>query len=406
VSERRFDLVLHGATGYVGRLTARHLAERAGGGRIALSGRSEQRLGQVRDELGVDWPLVVTDATDPTSVDRLAARTAVVATTVGPYHKYGLPLVRACAERGTAYCDLTGETLFVRASADAAHERAVATGARIVHSAGFDSVPSDLGVWMLHEQARADGAGTLGQTVFVLVSVRGGVSGGTIDSVRAELREMADPAQRRLLADPYALSPDRAADPSGAGEGDAVLPGRDPVLGRWVAAYPFGPHDSRIVRRTNALLGHPYGPGFRYRERLAVGRGPAAPVVAGLVTAGMGAFVAGMRLPPTRLLLDRVLPAPGRGPSARTRSGGHFRVEVHTVTSTGARYVATVGADADPGYGATAVIFGEAALSLAQDDLTGPGGVLTPAAALGGHLVARLRDRGLELSVRRTVTGP
>jgi short subunit dehydrogenase-like uncharacterized protein len=401
VSERRFDLVLHGATGYVGRLTARHLAERAGGGRIALSGRSEQRLRDVRDELGVDWPLVVTDATDPASVSRLAARTAVVATTVGPYHRYGLPLVRACAEHGTSYCDLTGETLFVRASADAAHAQAAATGARIVHSAGFDSVPSDLGVWLLHEQVRADGEGTLGETVFALVSARGGVSGGTIDSVRAELQEMADPAQRRVLADPYALSPDRSADPSGAGEGDSLLPGPDPVLGRWVAAYPFGPHDSRIVRRSNALLGHAYGPGFRYRERLAVGGGPAAPVVAGLITAGMGAFVAGMRLPLTRQLLDHVLPAPGRGPSARTRSGGHFRVEVHTVTSTGARYVATVAADADPGYGATAVIFGEAALSLAQDDLTGPGGVLTPAAALGGHLVARLRDRGLDLSVRR-----
>jgi short subunit dehydrogenase-like uncharacterized protein len=402
MSSRRFDLVLHGATGYVGRLTARHLAERAGGLRVGLSGRSEQRLRAVRDELGVDWPLVVTDATDPAAVAGLAEGTRVVATTVGPYRRYGLPLVEACAEHGTSYCDLTGETLFVRASADAAHERAVGTGARIVHSAGFDSVPSDLAVWLLYERARADGAGTLGDTVLVLVSARGGVSGGTVESVRGVLEEMTDSAQRRLLADPYALSPDRPADPSGAGERDPLLPARDPLLGRWVAPNPFGPHDSRIVRRSNALLGHAYGPGFHYREWLGVPGGPAAPVVAAAVTAGLGAFVASLRLPPTRALLDRLLPGPGQGPSERTRTGGHFRVEVHTVTSTGARYTATVAADADPGYGATAEIFGEAALSLALDDLTGPGGVLTPAAALGGHLVSRLRDRGLDLSVRRT----
>ena len=143
MTDRRLDLVLHGATGYVGRLTARHLAERAGGLRVGLSGRSEQRLRAVRNELGVDWPLLVTDAGDRASVVELAAASAVVATTVEPYRRYGLPLVEACAEHGTSYCDLTGETLFVRASADAAHRQAVATEARIVHSAGFDSVPSD-----------------------------------------------------------------------------------------------------------------------------------------------------------------------------------------------------------------------------------------------------------------------
>ena len=401
MTDRRLDLVLHGATGYVGRLTARHLAERAGGLRVGLSGRSEQRLRAVRNELGVDWPLLVTDASDRASVVELAAASAVVATTVGPYRRHGLPLVEACAEYGSSYCDLTGETLFVRASADAAHQRAVATQARIVHSAGFDSVPSDLGVWLLHDKVRADGAGTLGETVLVLVSARGGVSGGTVESARGVVEDMSDPAQRRILADPYALSPDRGAEPSGAGELDPLLPGRDPLLHRWVAPYPFGPHNSRIVRRSNALLGHRYGPRFRYRERLAIGGGPAAPVLAGLVTVGMAAFVAGMRLPLTRTLLNRLLPAAGQGPSERTRATGHFRVEVHTVTSTGARYVATVAADSDPGYGATAVMFGEAALSLAQDDLTAPGGVLTPAAALGGQLVNRLRDRGLELSVHR-----
>jgi short subunit dehydrogenase-like uncharacterized protein len=395
------DLVLHGATGFVGRLVAAELAG-AGDVRIGLSGRSADRLRAVRDELGVDWPLLVTDALDPASVAALAGSTKVVATTVGPYHRYGLPLVEACAAAGTSYCDLTGETLFVRRSHEVAHQRARETGARIVHSAGFDSVPADLGVLLLHERVRADGAGTLGPTALALLSVKGGVSGGTVDSARAELAEMsADPAVRKILADPYALSPDRAADPAGRDEKDPLLPGRNALLGRWVAPYPFGPHDSRIVRRSNALLGHAYGPGFRYSEHLAVGGGPAAPVVAGLVTAGLGAFAGGMRFGPTRAVLDRLLPSPGHGPSEQRRKSGHFRVEVHTRTSTGARYVATVAAQGDPGYAATAVIFSEAALSLALDPLDSPGGVLTPAAAMGSALIRRLRDRGLTLTTDR-----
>jgi short subunit dehydrogenase-like uncharacterized protein len=397
MSTRPYELVLHGATGFVGRLVAEHLVAHAGGARVALSGRSAERLAALRDGLGVDWPLLVTEGTDAESVATLARSADVVATTVGPYGKYGLPLVKACAEAGTSYCDLTGETLFVRDSADAAHERARETGARIVHSAGFDSVPSDLGVHLLHRQVRADGEGTLGETALVVVSARGGVSGGTIDSMRSELDSAA--ARKDVFTDPYALSPDRAADPSGAGEKDPLLPARDPLLGRWVAPNPFGPHDSRIVRRSNALLGHAYGPGFRYREAMAV---PAGPVGAALVTAGLGAFAGGMRFGPTRAVLDRVLPAPGDGPSEKVRRTGHFRIEVHTRTSTGARYVATVAALGDPGYAATAVIFGEVGLSLALDPLDSPGGVLTPAVAVGDALVDRLHARGMELAVRRT----
>ena len=260
MGDRRFELVLHGATGYVGRLAAAELARGPGGLRIALSARNEQRLRAVQDELGVDWPLLVTDAKDAAAVAALAPQTAVVATTVGPYQRYGLPLVRACADHGTSYCDLTGETSFVRVSAAAAHRRAVETGARIVHSAGFDSVPSDLAVWMLYEQARVDGEGTLGETALVLASARGGVSGGTIESLRLIVQETSHPARHDQLSDPYALSPDRSADPDGADERDPMLPAWDRLLGRWVAPSPFGPHDSRIVRRTNALLGYPFGP--------------------------------------------------------------------------------------------------------------------------------------------------
>jgi short subunit dehydrogenase-like uncharacterized protein len=403
MTSRDYDVVLHGATGFVGRLTARHLAAHAGGARVALSGRSKDKLLSLRDELGVEWPVLVADASDADSLAELAASTTAVATTVGPFAKYGLPLVRACAEAGTSYADLSGEVLFVRDSAAAAHDLALGSGARIVHAAGFDSVPSDLGVLLLHERVVADGEGSLGETVSLVVSMRGGVSGGTIDSMRTQADVVkADPALRRVLADPFALSPDRMAEPDPGSEGDSRLPTRDPLLGQWVAPFVMAPFNTRIVRRSNALQDHVYGPGFRYREVLGVGRGPVGPLVAGAVAAGLGGLAVGMALPPTRLLLDRVLPRPGSGPSEKSQRGGHFRMEVHTRTSTGARYVATVAAQGDPGYAATAVMLGESALSLGLDALSSAGGVLTPAVAMGDHLVARLRARGFELSVLRT----
>ncbi len=403
MASRDYDVVLHGATGFVGRLTAHHLAAHAGGARVALSGRSKDKLLALREELDVNWPVLVADASDDGSLAELAASTTAVATTVGPFAKYGLPLVRACAQEGTSYADLTGEVLFVRDSAAAAHDLARDSGARIVHAAGFDSVPSDLGVLLLHERVVADGEGTLAETVAVVVSMRGGVSGGTIDSMRTQADVVkANPALRRVVADPFALSPERASEPGAGSEGDPRLPARDPLLGQWVAPFVMAPFNTRIVRRSNALQDHVYGKGFRYREVMGVGRGPAGPLLAGAVAAGLGVLSVGMALPPTRLLLDRVLPRPGSGPSEKAQRCGHFRMEVHTRTSTGARYVATVAAQGDPGYAATAVMLGESALSLGLDQLSCAGGVLTPAVAMGDHLVARLRARGFELSVSRT----
>jgi short subunit dehydrogenase-like uncharacterized protein len=289
---------------------------------------------------------------------------------------------------------------FVRDSAAENHKVAVDSGARIVHATGFDSVPSDLGVWLLHDQVTRDGEGTLGDTVLVVRSLRGGVSGGTIDSMRTIVDAVkADGSLRSVMADPHALSPDRVAEPEE--QRDVMTPTRDPLLGQWVAPFVMASYNTRIVRRTNALLGHAYGPGFRYREVMSVGTSPLAPVLAGGVTAGLGLLTAGMALPGARQLLDRVLPKPGEGPSEKARENGHFRCEVHTVTSTGARYVSTVAAQGAPGYAATAVMFGDSGLSLAVDPLTSGGGVLTPAVAMGQHLVDRLRARGFELAVRR-----
>ena len=394
---REHDVVLYGATGFVGRLTAAYLARSApAGARVALAGRSRERLETLRDGLGVDWPLFVADSGDGPALAALAASTTAVATTVGPYARHGLPLLAACAATGTHYADLTGEVPFVRAAIDASHAAAVASGARVVVSCGFDSVPSDLGVLLTAAAARADGAGELTDTVLVLVSARGGVSGGTVDSLRGLVDALtADPATRRMLADPYSLSPDRAAEPDLGRQSDAA--GVVRIDGRWTGPFVMAPHNTRIVRRSNALQAWAYGRAFRYREVMGFGRGPAGPVLAAATAGGIAAVGVGLALPPTRFLLDRVLPEPGEGPSVATQERGHFRVQVTASTTSGARYRTTVSAKGDPGCAATAVMLGESALCLGLDELSSGGGVLTPATAMGPALADRLRAAGFVL---------
>lgn len=408
---RELDVVVYGATGFVGRLVADHLARKAPAGtRIGLAGRSRERLERVRSSLGpvaAQWPLLVADAADAASLAALAAATRVVATTVGPYAKYGTPLVRACAEAGTDYVDLAGEVLFVRESIDACHDRARQTGARIVHSCGFDSVPSDLGVHVLHEAVRADGAGDLTDTTLVVRSIRGGLSGGTVDSIRTQIDAMHnDPQLRRLAAQPYSLSPDSTQEPDLGRQPDVALvngTGIAPGVEGWKAPFVMGGYNTRVVRRSNALTGWSYGRRFRYREVLDVGTSIVSPLLAAAVATGLGGLLLGLSFRPTRALLDRVLPSPGEGPSEPSRRRGHFTIDIYTTTSTGARYSATIEAQGDPGYAATAVMLGESALTLAlqRDELPAMTGVLTPATALGDVLVRRLQAAGFEISARR-----
>jgi len=414
VEQREFDIVLYGATGFVGKLTARYLADAGGAARIALAGRSLDRLRAVRDtlpEAARAWPLIVADAASPATLNELAKRTRVVVTTVGPYSKYGLPMVAACAEAGTDYADLTGETMFIRESIDLYHEQAADTGARIVHSCGFDSIPSDLTVYALYKRALQDGAGQLGDTTFVMREMVGGVSGGTVASMMEVLSEAsADPDLRQEMNDPYTLTTDRAAEPDLGHQSDTPWRrGRDiaPELGGiWVGAFVMAAPNSRIVRRSNALLDWAYGRTLRYAETMSMGSSIVAPVAAAMATAG-NAAVLGLgsryfnKLP--RRLLERIAPKPGTGPSERVRDKGHYRVETYTTTSTGARYRATMAQRGDYGYKATAVLLGECALALAFDrnELSDLHGVLTPAAALGDAFLVRLPKAGVTLETVR-----
>jgi short subunit dehydrogenase-like uncharacterized protein len=335
---------------------------------------------------------VVADAADPTALAAVAGSTRVVVSTVGPYTAYGLPLVEACARAGTHYADLTGEVLFVREAIDRCDALARESGARIVHSCGYDSVPSDLGVLLLHEAA-----GELAD-VRLVARMKGGFSGGTVASMRAQMDAVRhDPAARRLAADPHALSPDRAAEPAPVQPPDAGPPSRLRD-GTWTAPFVMAGYNTRIVRRSNALTDWSYGRGLRYGELMGCGRGVRGAAAAGAVTAGLVGALAGisaaMATAPTRALLDRVLPAPGSGPSAEARAAGWFRSELHAVASGGRRFRAVVAGSGDPGYAATAVMLGESALCLAEDDLPDRAGSLTPATAMGTALVERLRKAG------------
>ena len=409
-ADREFDLVLYGATGFVGALTARYLTEAApAGARIALAGRSAEKLAATRAELGpiaANWQLLVADSTDADALDALAARTRVVVTTVGPYLRYGKGLVRACAAAGTHYADLTGEPLFIRDCIDQFHDTAAETGAKIVNSCGYDSIPSDLSVYRLYRRSVEDNAGELTDTTLV-AWLKGGASGGTIDSGRAMMEEIAqDPSRGSILSHPYSLSPDKAMEPDVGRQTDQALQRAsaiDPSLRGWVATFVMASHNTKIVRRTNGLLGWVYGKNFRYRELMSAGSSALSPLLAAGISGGVAVtMVAGAllsRIPLGRRLLDRLLPAPGTGPDEKARNSGWFTMKTFAHTTSGAKYVCTFAGQGDPGYQATAVMLGEAGLCLAFDELPELAGVLTPASAMGDPLTDRLRAADITIEV-------
>jgi short subunit dehydrogenase-like uncharacterized protein len=403
---RDIDIMVFGATGYVGKLTAGYLASSRSGLQIALAGRSKSRLEAVRNSLGgraKNWPLVVADVDKAGSLDAMASRSRLVLNAVGPYTRYGLPVVAACAGAGTDYVDLTGEVPFVRRSIDQSHRQAKKTGARIVHSCGFDSIPSDLTVYALSRRAAADGAGELADTTLVLRDYSGGYAGGSVATMVDLMRLTAtDPVVRRMLDDPYSLSPDRAAEPDLGHQVDLpLLPGEEvapELAGLWTSGYVMALYNTRCVRRSNALMKWSYGRRFRYTETLIMGSFPGAALAGAMFNAGIatasrfgGNY---LRMLPTGLV-DRMTPAAGTGNDMGSR--GHYRVETYATTTTGRRYRATIAQPADPGYSATALLAGESALGLLldRDRLPDRHGVLTPASAMGDVLLDRLPAAGV-----------
>jgi short subunit dehydrogenase-like uncharacterized protein len=417
-ASRAHDIVVWGATGFTGRLVAEYLLRRCGARgdvRWALGGRSREKLERVRAELAVndpeaaELPLLVGDARDPASLAPIVSSTRVMATTVGPYAVHGRELVASCVEHGTHYCDLTGEPQFVRAMIDAHHERAQQTGARIVHCCGYDSIPSDLGTLMLQDAMNDRHGVRCVEVKYFAGESKGGVSGGTIASMLNAVEEMTrDPSVRRLVANPYVLDPGRRS--RGPDRPDQKGVRFDEDLGKWTGPFVMAAINTRVVRRTNALLGYRWGEDFRYSEVMSFAGGPSGAAKAAAVTAGLALGMGALAIPPLRRLLQaKVLPAPGEGPPREAREAGYFvsrLIGLGEATGGGRRprLLGLVRGKADPGYGETAKMFAESALCLALDELSSPGGIVTPAFAMGQRLLGRLRDAGMVFDVSEMPT--
>lgn len=398
---REFAIVLWGATGFTGKLTAEYLLARYGVDRSfpwAMAGRNRGKLEQTRDDIASSTgtasealPILVGDGDDETFLADLAAKTRVVCTTVGPYALYGSKLVAACATAGTHYCDLTGEVPWMARMIAAHHDAAVASGARIVFTCGFDCIPADIGAFFLNEEMRRRHGVPCSHVKYRVNGFSGGASGGTIASMMHLMEEAsADPSVMEEMRQPYALNP--ADEQQGPDSPEPVMPSYDPDFDQWTAPFVMGAVDTKVVRRANALLDHAYGRDFRYDEAVLCGDGATGFAKATASALGPALAMGTMSLGPLRRFAAGRLPQPGEGPSRETREAGYFDVRLlgHHPTDPGASLKARIHGDRDPGYGSTSKMLGESAVCLALDDLPARGGCLTPASAMGHALLERL----------------
>jgi short subunit dehydrogenase-like uncharacterized protein len=394
----KHDLIVFGATSFVGQILCRYLLEQFGTrGRLkwAVAGRSEHKLRALRKTLGskaARLPIVVADAADEDALRAMCAHTRVVASTVGPYALYGEPLVRVCAETGTDYCDLTGEVHWIHRMIDTYERPAKKSGAHIVHCCGFDSIPSDLGVYFLQQKSREKFGRPCSRVKMRVRGIKGGFSGGTAASIVNVVKDVrAQPALRKELADPYSLCPpSKTQRPK---QPHVAAAKYDDDFDSWIAPFVMGAINTRIVQRTNSLSREAYGTDFRYDEAVLTGRGAKGRVAATGMTLGLGGFVLASAITPSRLVLEKlVLPGPGEGPSPDAQKNGFFDLRFLGETSDGERIRTRVTGDRDPGYGSTAKMLGQAAACLALDvpAKKKPGGFWTPATLLGEQLIERL----------------
>lgn len=392
MADTRYDIVIFGATSFVGQLTCAYLA-REYGHQInwAMAGRSQDKLEAVRDDINApNVPLLVADANDAASLDALCRQARVVVSTVGPYALYGEPMVAACVKAGIDYCDLTGETQWIRRMLGKYAESARETGARIVHCCGFDSLPSDLGVHFLQAEARRRFDGPCERVRMRVRAMKGGFSGGTVASMVNFAKEVrSNPGLRRELADPYSTCPP-GYKPE-VRQPNVNSASFDETANAWVAPFIMASANTRVVQRSNALSGQAYGADFRYDEAMMMGRGAKGRLAAYGLTAALGGFLLGVALKPSRALLTRfVLPAAGDGPSPAAQQAGFYDIRFFGTAADGQILRTQVTGDRDPGYGSTSKMLAETALCLAQLDGEREGGFPTPATLMGDALIARL----------------
>ncbi len=405
---QQYDIILWGASGFTGQLVAEYLLRRYGAQgelRWAMAGRSKDKLEQVKQQLGepaADIPLLLADSSDRASLDALVNQTKVIITTVGPYALYGSELVAACLAAGTDYCDLTGEVPWIRRMLDEHQQTAADSQARIVHCCGFDSIPSDMGVWFLQRAAMEKFGQPLERIKLRVKAAKGGISGGTYASMLA-IGEQArrDKAVASILKNPYAICPpDKRKGPR---QPYVSRPHFDRDFNAWTAPFVMAAINTRIVNRSNALSGHSYGENFTYDEAMLMGKGFSGRMRAASVSLGMGAFLVTAAVAPGKALLKKfILPKPGEGPSKEQREAGFFKLLLWGKTADGQTLKAEVTGDRDPGYGSTCKMITEAAVCLSQLDKDKlPGGFYTPSTALGQSLLERLEtNAGLSFTLK------
>ena len=395
-NQRQHDIVVWGASGFTGKLVTEYLYGNYGVGgelRWAIAGRNREKLDSLCSDLGIEsgsLPIVISDSFDAQSMQNLARDTKVVLTTVGPYAKYGSALVEACVSQGTHYCDLAGESQWMRKMIDSFQTDAEKSGARIVHSCGFDSIPSDIGVWFLQREAQKLHGAPCTEIKLLVKAMKGGASGGTFASMMNAIEEARhDRETAKILVDPYNLNP--AGERSGPDGREQSGVEYHAESGTWTAPFVMAAVNTRVVRRTNALLHYPYGRNFRYSEATMTGAGSSGWMKSAMTTAGLGGFMLASSFDFSRsLLVNRILPKPGEGPSKEQREAGFFNLLLVGKLADGTLLRARVTGDRDPGYGSTSKMLSESAICLAKDDLTTAGGFWTPASAMADVLIGRL----------------
>jgi short subunit dehydrogenase-like uncharacterized protein len=395
MASSKFDIVVYGATGFTGQLVAEYLAANYKGDsglKWAMAGRSKDKLAAVRDAIGAsaDTPLIVADAGDPASLKAMVAQAKSVITTVGPYQLYGSELVAACAAAGTDYLDLCGEPLWMRRMIDAHEAAAKSSGARILFSCGFDSIPFELGVYFVQQSAKKALGAPASRVKGRVRAMKGTFSGGTAASARATFAAVAnDLSLVSMVQDPFVLTPgfDGPKQPRGN------KPLLDEDLGSWTAPFVMATINTRNVHRSNMLMNFPYGKDFVYDEMVLTGPGEqgeanAKKVVAAVNAERMGASGGG--------------PKPGEGPSKEERENGLYDLLFVAIAPDGRQARAAVKGDRDPGYGSTSKMISECAICLLRDTPDVPAGIWTPGAAMGDRLIKRLVDHaGLTFEVEK-----
>ena len=400
---KEFDIIVWGASGFTGRLVAAYLFKQYGTQgdlKWAMAGRNQEKLTAVRAEVAdSSVPIVLADSDDEASLKAMILRTKVVCTTVGPYVTYGSKLVAACITHGAHYCDLAGEVQWMRQMIDKHHEEAQANGVKIVHTCGFDSIPSDMGVYFTQKEALAQKGQRAKQIRMRVAGMRGGLSGGTYASLSKVLEEaMQDKEIYKVLVNPYGLNPTDKQE--GGDHPDLQKVIFDPTSKSWIGPFIMAGINTKVVRRSNALSGYAYGNDFRYDEATMSGKGfkgrmkgimSALPLI--LMTAKPGSIL--------KRIANRMFPKPGEGPTKDQRENGFYSLRFYATLEDGSTALGKVTGDKDPGYGSTSKMLGEAAVCLAKDSLPEISGILTPSTAMGDALLDRLeKHAGLTFSFK------